>query len=65
MWPHIDLELRTRQLHNNPSNGPIPPSCSHFLSPISPTWTPQLGALVRYVVFIVNVVVGTTLPLSR
>ena len=60
--PHIGLELRTRQPHNSPSRRQISPSTYRSLSPNRSTW---LGALVKYVVFIVNVVVGTTLFLTN
>jgi hypothetical protein len=62
MSPHIGLDLRTRQLHDSPS-GRLISLCSHSL-PSVPPLVPQLGALVRYVVFIVDVVVGTTLLFS-
>lgn len=60
--PPTSLEPPIRRLDDSPSCRLISPS-ARTLPPVPPL-VPQLGALVRYVVFIVNVVVGTTLLFS-
>ena len=60
-WPHIGLGVHTKQLYYALLLPNVPLS-AHTLSRLSRLQVLQLGALVRYVVFIVNVVVGITLP---
>ena len=60
-WPHTGLERRTKQLHDRPLLLRNVPLSTRTLSRLLRLKVLQLGALVRYVVFIVNVVVGITL----